>query len=277
MPQQSDWMELIKPNPNYDEIDESNFKYDDGGTEYDWGLTTHHYPSDLGINWLNNLDSYINTDDTDLDIPNVDITKMNRDTKFAFQIALKTIQTFIENPTNYEPLRMIVSGTAGSGKSYRIKCLVKAVRTICSSNRAVQVLCPTGNSAHIISGVTLLSFLKIPIHKKGQEMKPPEGTLGEKLQQNCEGLKVLLVDERSMIGATTLGWMEFMCRYGVKIGENFDQSWGGLPVVIFLGDDVQLSPVLDSPVYNSSCKLPAALHGVLVWNLPLKYKHVIGG
>jgi ABC-type polar amino acid transport system ATPase subunit len=55
---------------------------------------------------------------------------MNRDKKFAFQIALKTIQTFIENPTNYEPLRMIVSGTAGSGKSYLIKCLVKAVRTI---------------------------------------------------------------------------------------------------------------------------------------------------
>jgi hypothetical protein len=29
MPQQPDWMELIKPNPNYEEIDESNFKYDD--------------------------------------------------------------------------------------------------------------------------------------------------------------------------------------------------------------------------------------------------------
>jgi hypothetical protein len=43
-------MELIKPNPNYEEIDESNFKYDDGGPEYDWGLTSHHYPSDLGIN-----------------------------------------------------------------------------------------------------------------------------------------------------------------------------------------------------------------------------------
>ena len=55
-------------------------------------------------------------------------------------------------------------------------------------------------------------------------MKPPEDTLGEKLQQNCEGLKVLLVDEISMLGATTLGWMEFMCRYGVKNGENIDQS-----------------------------------------------------
>ena len=55
-------------------------------------------------------------------------------------------------------------------------------------------------------------------------MKPHEGTLGEKLQQNCKGLKVLLVDERSMVGATTLGWMEFMCRYGVRNGENIDQS-----------------------------------------------------
>ena len=54
IPQQPDWMELIKPNPNYEKIDECNFKYDDGGPEYDWGLTSHHYPSDLGINWLNN-------------------------------------------------------------------------------------------------------------------------------------------------------------------------------------------------------------------------------
>jgi hypothetical protein len=55
MHQQPDWMELIKPNPNYEEIDEFNFKYDDGGPEYDWGLTSHHYPSDLGINWHSNL------------------------------------------------------------------------------------------------------------------------------------------------------------------------------------------------------------------------------
>jgi predicted deacylase len=56
--------------------------------------------------------------------------------------------------------------------------------------------------------------------QKGQEMKPHEGALGEKLQINCQGLKVLLVDERSLIGATTLGWVEFMCRYGVEEGQN---------------------------------------------------------
>jgi hypothetical protein len=51
--------------------------------------------------------------------------------------------------------------------------------------------------------------LKIPTNKKSQEMKPTEGALGEKLRKNCQGLKVLLVDERSLIGATTLGWVEF--------------------------------------------------------------------
>ena len=95
-------------------------------------------------------------------------------------------------------------------------------------------------------------------------MKAPDGILGETLQKNCDGLEVLLVDARSMIGATTLGWMELMCSCGVRRGSNSHKSWGGLPVVVFFGDDVQLPPVLDSPVYNCKSKLPAAIHGVLV-------------
>ena len=35
--------------------------------------------------------------------------------------------------------------------------------------------------------------------------------------------------------------------------------------VKYFGDDVQLPPVLDSPVYNTSGKTAAALHGALVW------------
>lgn len=190
---------------------------------------------------------------------------MNNDQKFAFDSVMKTLQNVIQKVDNYEPLLILVSGTAGSGKSFLIKCIVKAVRTLFSSNKSVQVVCPTGNSANIISGVTLHSFVTIPTSKKGQEMKQPEGSLGENLQKNCEALKVLLVDERSLIGSTTLGWMEFMCQYGANNGECLYQSWGGLPVVFF-GDEVQLPPVLESPVYNSSGKLPASMHGVLVWN-----------
>ena len=86
------------------------------------------------------------------------------------------------------------------------------------------------------------------------------------LEKNCsQTVKVLLVDERSLIGACTLGWMEFLCRHGVQRGTQVDKSWGGLPVFFFLGDDVQLPPIMDSPVYNSKSCYPAAMHGALIW------------
>ena len=82
------------------------------------------------------------------------------------------------------------------------------------------------------------------------------------MQKNCQGLKVLLVDERSLIGCTNLGWMEFMCQSGTGVES---KSWGGLPVVVVLGDDVQLPPVLDCPVYKCNAKSQASMHGSLIW------------
>jgi hypothetical protein len=46
------------------------------------------------------------------------------------------------------------------------------------------------------------------------------------IAKNYQGLKVLLVDERSLIGGTNLGWMEFMCKSGTGVES---KSWGGLP------------------------------------------------
>ena len=66
-----------------------------------------------------------------------------------------------------------------------------------------------------------------------------------------------------MIDCSTMGWMEYMCHYGIN--KNSDYLWGGLPVIVFLGDDVQLPPVRESPVYNCYLQTPAALHGVSVW------------
>lgn len=94
-------------------------------------------------------------------------------------------------------------------------------------------------------------------------MSAPDGSLGKTLQDNCSNLHAILVDERSLIGSTTLGWMEFHSRCGTGIS---DKSWGGIPVVVFLGDDVQLPPVLDLPVYiTPKNKSPASMHGHLVW------------
>ena len=182
------------------------------------------------------------------------------------------LEMYSQKDPDFQPLRLVVSGTAGSGKSYLIKCLIKFVRNYFNNNKSVQVVCPTGNAANIINGVTIHRFLKVPTQFQNKEMSAPCGSAAEQLQKNLNGLKVLLVDERSLVGSTTLGWMEFMCRHGVESGSNSHLSWGGMPVVVFFGDDVQLPPVLDAPVYNCSLKSPAALHGVVVWK---EFKSVI--
>ncbi|KAK3104656.1 hypothetical protein FSP39_007268 [Pinctada imbricata] len=263
--EQPDWMENIRPDANFENESIDDFNYDDGGPNYDWGSKSYNYPLDKIKSFSDTMLQSLMERNSTLDIQNVDLEHMNDDQQFAFNIVMKTMVDFKENEDKTKPLRMIVSGTAGSGKSYLIKCLVKAIRLMFKSNKAVQVLCPTGNSANLISGVTLHSFLKIPTTGKGKEMKFPDGSTGEQLQSNCKGVKVLLVDERSLIGANTLGWMDFMCRCGMCGGLNFDKSWGGIPVVVFFGDDVQLPPVLDIPVYKSNGSSPATIHGLLVW------------
>ena len=67
---------------------------------------------------------------------------------------------------NRLPLRMVVSGTAGTGKSYLIQCLKLLLKDrLC-------VAAPTGVAAFNVDGYTLHSLLSLPV--KG-DFKPLEG------------------------------------------------------------------------------------------------------
>ena len=54
-------------------------------------------------------------------------------------LVLHTLYNFVENNEYYYPLRPVVSGTAGTGKSYVIKCLQMLVRQVFEVNDAIQV------------------------------------------------------------------------------------------------------------------------------------------
>jgi len=68
-----------------------------------------------------------------------------------------------------------------------------------------------------------------------------------------------------MFGRTSLGWMEQHALYAVNRGANAEELWGGLPVVVLMGDDVQLPPVCDTPVYIDHSRGAPFNHGRLVW------------
>ena len=91
----------------------------------------------------------------------------------------------------------------------------------------------------------------------------PSGPVLERIQKKCENLKVLVGDERSMFGSTTMGWMEQHARYAVNRGVTAHELCGGMPAVVFMGDDVQLPPVCDTPMYIPDSRRAPSNHGRL--------------
>lgn len=62
-----------------------------------------------------------------------------------------------------------------------------------------------------------------------------------------------------------LGWIEYygMCRYGINSGFQLLFIMGGLPVVLFLVDYIQLPPVCCPSVYNYNSNKLLAFRNVL--------------
>ncbi len=98
-----------------------------------------------------------------------------------------------------EPLKLVVSGTAGTGKSYLIHCLKQLLK------QKLWVAAPTGVVAFNIEGCTLHSLLDIPARG---ELKALEGNRLKQLQERFSGVRHLIVDERSMVGRKMFGQID---------------------------------------------------------------------
>ena len=140
----------------------------------------------------------------------------------------------------FTPLRMTLCGVAGSGKSTLINTLVTAVRKITGRTNSVHVVAPTGSAAFNAGGETCHQLF----HIKGKiEESNLSGSGLKTLMEKLEDTVVLIVDERSMLSGLLLGTMEAYCRQAMFQGQNNLSSWGGLPIVILVGDDYQLPSI----------------------------------
>lgn len=138
------------------------------------------------------------------------------------------------------PLRMIVSGTAGTGKSYLIHCLRLLLRN------KVRIVAPTGVAAFNVDGNTLHSLLSLPT--KG-EFKDLEGEHLNRIQQSLACMEYLIIDEMSMVGRKIFGQVDKRLRQ--VFPHRSDQVLGGCSCLLF-GDFGQLPPVMDLPLYTTT-------------------------
>ena len=166
----------------------------------------------------------------------VDINSFSEMQKLAYDIVKSH---FDDTSSDRESLCLIINGVAGTGKSY----LINAIRNLLQSRCAVTAT--TGKAAYNIRGVTIHSLLKLPIGSRGN--KDLTGQSLCRLQESLNNINCIIIDEYSMLGQVTFGWMDKRCKQAT--GYN-DKAFGGKSLIL-TGDPGQLPPVADKPLYHA--------------------------
>lgn len=149
---------------------------------------------------------------------------------------------------------LYITGKAGTGKTTLLKEILRQV------DKKVVVVAPTGVAAKNAVGITIHSFLRLPVTPYFPGIKNPElYQLKRQDEQVIKEVEIIIIDEVSMVRCDLLDAMDDVLRHYRKNSKPF----GGVQVVMF-GDLFQLMPVApdeewaklkkyyDSPYFFSS-------------------------
>ena len=184
-----------------------------------------------------------------VDYSDADASRLNARQRLAFVPLQKAVDDAVGTLPTATPTRMLIAGTAGTGKSFIIKCLMKYAHDRHDAevvSRAIQLVAPTGTAAFNINGRTIHSLLALPVPLSNDLPELSPAALAN-LQERLDGLRLLVVDEMSMIGRRFLGALDSRLRE--VFPERRDEWFGGVSVAL-MGDFGQLPPVMDLPMYS---------------------------
>ncbi len=190
---------------------------------YDWNEQRNIYtPFELEkmIGWIEELKSESLSEELETECPFVSPDQLNQKQRFAFNI--------VEDHYNIsKQLLMILTGTAGSGKSFT----VYAISTFL--NGMIRRAAPTAKAAFLIKGETLHALLDLQSNNNNKsDHQVYQQLTGDKLrraQERFHGIKYLVVDEFSMIHQNMFAYMDQRLR---QITQNVDQYFGGISLIL---------------------------------------------
>ena len=191
----------------------------------------------------------------DVDLSKYDPKLLNEEQRVFYDMLTQHIVALMneDEALRPEPLKLIVQGGAGVGKTHTLNTILKFVLDMYGANsNIVKTAAPTGSASFAIGGKTIHDLLQIPVTKQAnQAMDDLTGDALMRLQMKLEGTKVLVIDEMSMISPG------FLYKINRRLQEAFpnckDQPFGGV-CLILMGDFAQLPPVMSQPMYTVSSR-----------------------
>jgi ATP-dependent DNA helicase PIF1 len=250
----ADWMREAGRRPNQSvQSNLDNLGGRDIDLEYDWlANSAGQDVITLASKWLVDQTKESPNDDMQT-LPPTDWRFLKGEQRKVFLQVMayfRKLRTLDDPALAPEPFQINVDGTAGTGKSFLIWAISTALRDLyedLTDKDPVVRLAPTGVSAFGIRGWTINFGLAIPV-KEGKEFGQLARNALNRHQTRWKDAKLLILDEKSMVGSAQMGRMD--CRLRQAFPHCADEVLGRLPA-IFFGDFAQLPPVGDSPIYSS--------------------------
>lgn len=138
---------------------------------------------------------------------------------------------------------LYIGGEGGVGKSQIIKAIDTAMGLIHRKDELI-LMAPTGAAADVIGGSTYHASLGISLNRYRRT------GVGTRVRRLWSWKTIMIIDEASMIDLFALSIINMRCKIARSLDRSSTDLFGGLPVVILMGDFHQFPPVQGQPLWK---------------------------
>ena len=178
---------------------------------------------------------------------------LNTGQRRIFLEVLNRIKTTDLNQKDSQPLRLFISGGAGTGKSYLLRMIRNAINDFyerqmkpADDSPFVLTIAPSGTAAFLVDGRTIHNGLGFTPGKVTADLNNDKRN---QLQSQYHNLQVVILDEVSMTGRNMLQNISSRLNTIFGLPDQSNIRFGNRHVLVF-GDLYQLEPVKDGTVYG---------------------------
>ena len=159
-----------------------------------------------------------------------------------------------------DQLLLYVGGEGGVGKSQVIKGIVAGMDLLHRKNEVI-LMAPTGAAANNISGNTCHTSLGISIDRT------KETTVSSRVRRLWSRKTIMIIDEVSMMDLSMLSTINRQCKIARSLDRSSPDLFGGLPIVILMGDFYQFPPVRGPALWQEPRKgKDEDANGRIIWH-----------